>query len=27
MGPDIKPKMEPVNVNGRVVYYYTIPIS
>jgi predicted RNA methylase len=27
MGPDIKPKMEPVNVNGRVVYYYTVPIN
>jgi len=27
MGPDIKPKMEPVNVNGRTVYYYTIPIQ
>jgi predicted RNA methylase len=27
MGPDIKPKMEPVNVNGRVVYYYTVPIQ
>jgi predicted RNA methylase len=26
-GPDIKPKMEPVNVNGRTVYYYTIPIN
>ena len=27
MGPNIKPDMEPVNVNGRVVYYYTIPID
>ena len=27
MGPDIKPKMEPVNVNGRTVYYYTVPID
>jgi len=27
MGPDIKPKMEPVNVNGRTVYYYTVPIN
>jgi predicted RNA methylase len=27
MGPDIKPDMEPINVNGRVVYYYTIPID
>ena len=27
MGPDIKPKMEPVNVHGRTVYYYTIPIN
>ena len=27
MGPDIKPKMEPVNVNGRTVYYYTVPIQ
>ena len=26
MGPDIKPKMDPVNVNGRTVYYWTIPI-
>ena len=26
-GPDIKPKMEPVNVNGRTVYYYTVPIQ
>ena len=27
MGPDIKPDMEPVNVNGRTVYFYTIPID
>ena len=27
MGPNIKPDMEPVNVNGRTVYYYTIPID
>ena len=27
MGPDIKPKMDPVNVNGRTVYYYTVPIQ
>ena len=27
MGPDIKPAMDPVNVNGRTVYYYTIPIK
>ena len=27
MGTDIKPKMEPVNVNGRTVYYYTVPIN
>lgn len=27
MGPDIKPDMEPVNVNGRTIYFYTIPID
>jgi predicted RNA methylase len=27
MGSNIKPDMEPVNVNGRTVYYYTIPID
>ena len=27
MGPNIKPDMEPVNINGRVVYFYTIPID
>lgn len=27
MGPDIKPDMEPINVNGRTVYFYTIPID
>jgi predicted RNA methylase len=27
MGPDIKPDIEPVNVNGRTVYYYTVPIN
>jgi predicted RNA methylase len=27
MGPSIKPDIEPVNVNGRTVYYYTIPID
>jgi predicted RNA methylase len=27
MGPDIKPKMDPVNVNGRTVYYSTVPIQ
>ena len=27
MGPDIKPDIEPVNVNGRSVYYYTVPID
>ena len=27
MGPDIKPDIEPVNVNGRTVYYYTVPID
>lgn len=27
MGPNIKPDIEPVNVNGRTVYYYTIPID
>lgn len=27
MGPEIKPDMDPVNVNGRTVYYYTIPID
>jgi predicted RNA methylase len=27
MGPDIKPDIEPVNVNGRTVYFYTIPID
>ena len=27
MGPSIKPDMDPVNVNGRTVYYYTIPID
>jgi predicted RNA methylase len=27
MGPDIKPDIEPINVNGRTVYYYTIPID
>ena len=26
MGPDVKPDIDPVNVNGRTVYYYTIPI-
>jgi len=27
MGPDIKPDIAPVDVNGRTVYYYTIPIN
>jgi predicted RNA methylase len=27
MGPDIKPDIEPVNVNGRTVYFYTVPID
>jgi predicted RNA methylase len=27
MGPEIKPDMEPLNVNGRTVYFYTIPIN
>jgi predicted RNA methylase len=27
MGPEIKPDMEPVNVNGRTVYFYTVPIN
>jgi predicted RNA methylase len=27
MGPDIKPDMEPLNVNGRTVYFYTVPIN
>ena len=27
MGPDIKPDIDPINVNGRTVYYYTIPID
>ncbi|HVG53596.1 MAG TPA: class I SAM-dependent methyltransferase [Vicinamibacterales bacterium] len=27
MGPDIKPDIDPVNVNGRTVYYYTVPID
>ncbi len=27
LGPEIKPDMEPVNVNGRTVYFYTIPID
>jgi len=27
MGPDIKPDIAPVDVNGRTVYYYTIPID
>ena len=27
MGPNIKPDIEPVNVNGRTVYFYTIPID
>jgi predicted RNA methylase len=27
MGPDIKPDIDPINVNGRVVYFYTIPID
>jgi predicted RNA methylase len=27
MGPEIKPDMEPVNVNGRTVYFYTVPID
>ena len=27
MGPDIKPDIAPVNVNGRTVYYYTVPID
>jgi predicted RNA methylase len=27
MGPDIKPDVDPINVNGRVVYFYTIPID
>jgi len=27
MGPDIKPDIEPLNVNGRTVYFYTIPID
>ena len=27
MGPNIKPDIEPVNVNGRSVYYYTVPID
>jgi len=27
MGPNIKTDIEPVNVNGRTVYYYTVPID
>ena len=27
MGPDIKPDIEPLNVNGRTVYFYTVPIN
>jgi predicted RNA methylase len=27
MGPNIKPDIEPQNVNGRTVYFYTIPID
>jgi predicted RNA methylase len=27
MGPDIKPDIEPVLVNGRTVYFYTVPIE
>jgi len=27
MGPDIKPDIDPINVNGRTVYFYTIPID
>jgi len=27
MGPDIKPDIDPINVNGRTVYYYTVPIN
>ena len=27
MGPNIKPDIDIVNVNGRSVYYYTIPID
>jgi predicted RNA methylase len=27
MGPDIKPDIDPINVNGRVVYFYTTPID
>jgi predicted RNA methylase len=27
MGPDIKPDIDPVNVNGRTVYFYTVPIN
>ena len=27
MGPEIKPDIAPLNVNGRTVYFYTIPID
>ena len=27
MGPNIKTDIEPVNVNGRTVYSYTVPIK
>src|SRR5688500_1983931 len=27
MGPDIEPKMDPLNVNGRTGYYYAVPIQ
>ena len=27
MGPNIKPDTDPVNINGRTVYFYTIPID
>jgi hypothetical protein len=27
MGPDIKPDIEPQNINGRTVYFYTTPID
>ena len=27
MGPNIKPDIEPVLVNGRTVYFYTVPID
>ncbi len=27
MGPDIKPDIDPVLVNGRTVYFYTVPID